>query len=128
MKRKVARTLNLLEIKPLRNVAWELGEEGRAVLIVPKFRNRLLRKWLLPLFAKPDFRIRLDAYGSLIWQHCDGKTAVSEVGEKLRERFGSSIEPLYERLGQFIAKLEREDLVVLSATLSLQETLGQKPQ
>jgi len=128
MKRKVARTLNLLEIKPLRNVAWETGEEGRAVLIVPKFRNRLLRRWLLPLMAKPDFRVRLDPYGSLIWQHCDGKTAVSEIGEKLRATFGSSIEPLYERLGQFIARLEREDLVVVSAISSPQETLEQTPQ
>jgi Coenzyme PQQ synthesis protein D (PqqD) len=104
---------NLLELKPRRNVEWVIEESGRAVLLVPKFRNPLLRSWLLPLLARPEFRVRLDAMGTAFWERCDGSTPVLKIAEEMSARSGSDVEDMIERLCYFLRKLEREDFVDL---------------
>ena len=99
---------NLLELKPMRNVGWETEPDGRTVIILPKFRSALMQKWVLPWLARPNFRVKLDTHGSFIWQHCDGRTPVGEMAEKMLTAFGPGIEPVYERIAAFIRKLERE--------------------
>jgi len=106
--------VNLLELKPRRNVAWELEEGGCAVLLVPRFRGPLLRAWLLPLLAKPDFRVKLDAMGTAFWQRCDGSSTVLKIAEEMAAQSGSDVEEMIERLGLFLAKLEREEFVVMN--------------
>jgi hypothetical protein len=103
---------NLLTLKPVRNVAWETEEDGRATLIIPKFRNAFLQKWVIPWLAKPNFRIRLDAYGSFIWQNCDGETLVGLIAEKMLAEFGPKVEPVHERIAIFIRRLEREKFLI----------------
>ena len=103
---------NLLELKPARNVGWETDPDGRAVLIVPKFRGALMQKWVSPWLARPNFRVKLDAHGSFIWHHCDGQTPVGEMAEKMLAAFGPEIEPVHERIAAFIRKLEREAFLI----------------
>lgn len=103
--------VNLLDLKPRRNLEWEVDDGGRAVLLVPKFRSRWLRAWLLPLLAKPSFRVRLDAMGTAFWQRCDGSTPVLEIAEQMSAQSGSDVDDMIERLGRFLARLEREDFV-----------------
>ena len=106
--------VNLLELKPRRNVAWELGEDKRAVLLVPRFHNRLLRACLLPLLARPDIRVKLDATGTAFWQRCDGSTPILKIAEELATQSGSDVDEMLERLGRFLAKLDREGFVVVN--------------
>ena len=103
--------VNLLELRPRRNVEWEIDDGGRAVLLVPRFRSRWLRGWLLPLLAKPSFRIRLDAMGTAFWQRCDGSTPVLEIAEQMSAQSGSDVDDMIERLGRFLARLEREEFI-----------------
>ena len=103
--------VNLLELRPRRNVEWEIDDGGRAVLLVPRFRSRWLRAWLLPLLAKPSFRIRLDAMGTAFWQRCDGSTPVLEIAEQMSAQSGSDVDDMIERLGRFLARLEREGFI-----------------
>ena len=105
--------VNLLELKPRRNVEWEIDEAGRAVLLVPRFRGRLLRAWLVPLLAKPDFRVKLDAMGTAFWQRCDGCTPVLEIAEQMSAESGSDVDDMLDRLGRFLAKLEQEDFIAM---------------
>jgi hypothetical protein len=114
MKTRTSQPINLLDLKPLRNLAWETCENGLIVLLVPKFKNRYLVKWLVPHLAKPNFRVKLDAFGSFVWSHCDGNTTIAEMGEKMRAKFGETVEPLYDRIAQFIQKLEREKFLRLN--------------
>jgi hypothetical protein len=106
--------VNLLELKPRRNVRWEIEEDGCVVLLVPRFRSPLLRAWLLPLLAGPDFRVKLDAMGTAFWEQCDGSTPVLKIAQEMSLRAGSDVEDMIGRLSRFLARLEREDLVVLS--------------
>lgn len=104
---------NLWDLKPKRNAEWEMTDEGKIVVLVPKFRNPFLVKWLLPYLAKPFFRIKLDDVGTLIWQQSDGATPVSSIAESLQRKFGASVEPVDARINHFLRQLERGDLVII---------------
>jgi len=106
---------NLLELRPRRNAEWETAEGGRVVLLVPKFRNRRVRSWLVPLLARPDFRVKLDDLGTSFWRLCDGTMPISEIAERIAVEFGAEEEALWDRIARFVVKLEREGLLVLAA-------------
>ena len=75
-------------------------------LLAPRFKSRILRRWLLPRLKRPFFRVELDDIGSALWLLCDGKRNVKEIAGIMRERFGDRIEPCYERMGLFFQQLE----------------------
>ena len=108
-----ASTQNLLELKPERNLEWEMSEDQRVALLVPRFRNKFLVRWLVPRLHRPTFRVTLDEYGSFLWQESDGQTTVRELGERLKARFGDTVEPVYDRIHAFIRELERGDVLRL---------------
>ena len=111
LKKEETQAVNLWELKPLRIAKWETTEEGKVVVLVPKFKNPFLAKWILPFLAKPFFRIKLDDIGSLIWQQCDGATPISTIAETLRAKFGEAVDPVDERINKFLNHLERGDLL-----------------
>jgi hypothetical protein len=110
---KVSPAVNLLELKPARNLEWVTLDDQRVTLLIPKFRNRLAAKWLLPLLSKPHFRLKLDTYGSFVWNQCDGKTTVESMGQGMHAKFGETAESFYERIGKFLQKLEREEFLII---------------
>jgi hypothetical protein len=109
------RVLNLWETKPQRLAEWESTAEGAVTVLVPKFRNPFLVKWILPHLAKPYFRVKLDAVGSEIWSRCDGSTPVATIAQGLQAKFGETVEPVGDRIGSFLRQLERGDLVRIDA-------------
>ncbi|UCE17755.1 MAG: PqqD family protein [Gemmatimonadota bacterium] len=106
--------LNLLDLTPHRNHRWETDGDNAVVVLVPKFRNRLLVSWLLPRLRSQHFRVKLDAFGSHVWLNCDGSKTVHAIGQSLKKRFGNSVEPVYDRLGVFIKRLQSERFIQLT--------------
>jgi len=104
--------INLLELIPVQNIAWEKNEKELIVLLKPKFKHPFLQKNILPRLKNPYFRIKLDKIGSFIWEYCDGKKTVKELGEKLKEKFGDDVEPLYDRLALFLQNLEKNHFIL----------------
>jgi len=104
---------NLLIFKPRRIVQWEEQEDGRIVLLIPKFKNRLLVKYLLPRMKSKNFKIRLDEFGSLVWRYLDGSHTVMQIGELLHNEFGEKVEPVYDRLGLFVNMLSHRKFITL---------------
>jgi hypothetical protein len=113
LKKQETIEVNLWELTPLRNAKWETTEEGKVVVLVPKFKNPFLVKWILPYLAKPFFRIKLDEIGSQIWQQCDGATSISTIAESLKAKFGDSVEPVDARINKYLNHLERGDLLLV---------------
>ena len=109
--KETTKEINLLELTPKRSVESETGEEQKVVLLIPKFRNRLTVKFIQPMLAKPFFRLKLDAYGSFVWNRIDGKTSVLKIAEEMKEHFGESVEPVYERVGKFVQMMQREKFI-----------------
>ena len=102
---------NLLELRPERKAEWETADDGLVVLLIPKFRNPFMVQWVLPMLTSKVFRVKLDAYGSFVWKQCDGSITVADVGERMKSEFGEAAEPVFERIGKFINKLEREEFM-----------------
>ena len=105
---------NLLELKPLRLQRWEPREGDLVTVLVPKFSNRWLVRWILPLLAKPDFRVRLDALGSYIWSQCDGALTVQEIAERVSDKFGKETDPDCQRIALFFHRLTSQNLIQLN--------------
>ena len=118
MNSETAKVLNLLELKPIRNTRSETNEEGLVTLFVPKFQNQWTVRWLIPLLAKPDIRLKLDKYGSYIWNACDGNTTVRDIGQKMGEHFGEEVDSLYERIGLFIRRLDESQSLLIKGKSS----------
>nr|WP_279354772.1 PqqD family protein [Eubacterium sp. 1001713B170207_170306_E7] len=57
--------------------------------------------------------IRLDAYGSYVWEQMDGKRDVMALACLMKERFGAKAEPLYERLIRFLETLKENKYIHL---------------
>ena len=69
-----------LALVPIQAVASEPGEGDRVVLVRPKILSPRWA-WLVRLMAKPVYRVRLDALGTLTWNQCDGIRTVAQVAE-----------------------------------------------
>lgn len=102
---------NYLDKIPVRKVAEFSSEEGKITLLVPKFKNAWLRKWLIPTRRSPHFRIRLDENGSAVWELIDGERNAGEICDIMRDR-GIDGEGLEERVTGFLSKLYRNRFIV----------------
>ena len=116
MEKTTKQAMNLLDLRPHRNLDWIEGEEKRVVLLVPKFRGRFTRKWLVPRLPKPDIKVKLDAFGSYVWTRCDGNTTVEEIGRQMAVHFNEPLDPLYDRIGIFVRKLVKDKFLTLDTS------------
>jgi len=108
----------ILDSKPVRLHYWEINETTNLVVIFkPKFESALAQKTILPFFKNRHFTIKLDALGSEVWKNCDGERTVKQLGVILAKKFGPEIEPIYERLIQFVVELQRGKFIRLVDSL-----------
>ena len=103
--------VNLLHVHPVREAEWHEEED-----IVVLQRRPPRGKGLSGIGTRVDHwlgtpRLRLDATGSFAWRRFDGDTAVGQVVEEVRQKFGTDAEPVEQRLGAFVRLLRRERLV-----------------
>ena len=101
---KINKDDNLMELVPERAIDNEITEDGKIVLLIPKFKG-LIGKIILPRMKSPYFRLNLDEFGSFVWNHCDGDSNVFQISESIRAEFGEAVEPKEKRLAMFIQKL-----------------------
>ena len=118
MKKKKT-TINLPDLIPVHNVEWVSNEKNLVVLLKPKFTHRLFTKYILPRMKSPNYKINLDLFGSAVWNNCNGKNTVAEIGSRLKKEFGEEIEPVYERLSLFIQTLERSKFIYYANILQM---------
>ena len=98
---------NFLLRIPLRKegLNWSKDEEGNVTLEIENkgFFNRLCQK----LLKKPKITyIHLDETGSFIWPLFSPGKDIVALGKDVSEKFGDAAEPLYERLAEYIKRLE----------------------
>ncbi|MBN2430863.1 MAG: PqqD family protein [Acidobacteria bacterium] len=105
-------TADWMDLIPRRTYDHELTDEGKVVVIIPKFQrppfNRLMRR-----MKAPNIRVKLDGIGSFVWLHCDGERNVSTIVRILRDEFGETAEPAEERVHLFFQQLQRGGMVRL---------------
>ncbi|MBX7152744.1 PqqD family protein [bacterium] len=118
-KKKFYEEPSFLQQCPERRLEWEMRDEQLVTLIIPKFKSKYTVKWLVPMLAKPNFKVKLDAYGSFVWLQCDGQTTIESIVHQMHERYNDSVESMRERVGSFVAKLSQDGFLNLSKELQL---------
>jgi hypothetical protein len=111
---KIKRTLslkqaeqNLFDLIPERKSEFEKAADGTVWIIQPKFTNKLIVKYILPYLKRRTFKVKLDEFGSAVWNQIDGQTTIEQIGQNLHTEFGDQIEPVYDRLALFFQSLYR---------------------
>ncbi len=104
---------NLLTIVPDRNVDWKETEDGKIDLIKPKYSNIHIRHLVDRLMKEPHYTVHLDEVGSFIWHQIDGQRTVEIIGREMQQNFGERIEPVFDRLAQFIHSLHSGKFILL---------------
>lgn len=103
--------MNLLELIPVRSFEFVVQDDGKVTLLIPKFRGKILSKYLQPYIKRKFYKVKLDTLGSFVWNHCDGKSSVNDIAAKMRKQFGDEAEPADDRVAKFIQHLYRGDCV-----------------
>jgi len=59
-------------------------DDGLRAILVPKFDGRILGRFLMPRLKRPNFRIRLDRFGSFVWDQMDGLATVADIAARFK--------------------------------------------
>jgi hypothetical protein len=102
---------NLLDLRPVRLMQHRLEGE-RVVVLIPRFRSRWMG-WYQRLLKNPHLKLQLDDLGTAVWLSCDGEHTVSSIGRLLQDRFGDSVEPVWDRLALFLRQMRAGRLIDL---------------
>jgi len=113
--------LNLLELRPVRNIRSTVNPDGTVVLAIPKFQGKFASRLIMPLLASPHIRLKLDARGSYFWNECDGSKTVLEIARQMSEHFDEGIEPMLERVGAFMRRLDESKFILLDGSHPAEE-------
>lgn len=107
MAKKEKNRRNYLDFVPVMNpeFSWKKDDEGAVTVTV--IRKGIFDKIAQVVFRRPkSSQIRLDEFGSFIWQQIDGERDIHEISVLVKEMFGEKAEPLLERLIQFFEILK----------------------
>ncbi|MBQ0037941.1 MAG: PqqD family protein [Clostridiales bacterium] len=103
---------NYLEYVPAINGknTWDADEDKTVTIhmVHTGFYNKIAQRF----FHRPCVsHIKLDQYGSFIWQLIDGERTVGEIANRFKAHFGEKAEPLYDRLVQYMKILRNNDFI-----------------
>ncbi len=106
-KKKNVISENYLERIPVRSsqIEWKTDDKEMVTLEIENkgWANRISQV----LFFRPKISyVHLDKLGSFVWPLIDGKMTITELGEKVDEKFGEEAHPLYERLAKYFQILD----------------------
>jgi len=106
-------SINYLDLVPRRAIGDAREDDGRLVLLRPKYMSGLFARWLQPHLKHPHFRVKLDKFGAATWEAIDGARTVKDICDALYEKFGEEVEPRYERGSRFIHSLHQGAMIEL---------------
>lgn len=98
-------------IPKINDKKWELMPDGIVEITIENtgFYNRVAQK----IFKRPRYSfIKMDEYGSCVWQQIDGQKTIYEIGQILKESHKGASNQLYERLSTFFGILERNKYII----------------
>ncbi len=98
-------------IPQINNIEWEVKKDGIVEIKVENkgFYNLVAQKF----FKKPRYSfIKLDEYGSCVWQQIDGNKTIYEIGQILEDKHQGAANQLYERLATYFGILYRHKYII----------------
>ena len=103
--------INYLELTPVRIHGFDLRENGKVAVLIPRFTSKFFGKYLLPLLKNKFIPLKLDELGSETWLQIDGKKSVQVICDALTEKLGEKIHPSEERVTLFLTELYKNKFI-----------------
>lgn len=110
-RRKILKEKNFLELKPVPLCEISVNEKSFITLLIPKFQNKFVVKFINPLLKSPNIKVNLDELGSAVWKLMDGKNTVEDISKTLQNQFSKNENSIEERLLKFLTELYIQKLI-----------------
>ena len=110
-RKKILKNSNTLDLTPIKLHRDEVREDGIVTVFVPKFKNELAKKYIVPKLKSSNFNIKLDELGSEVWKKMDGKNKVHEIIRQLSEKYGDDFKKPEERITKYLFQLYEHKLI-----------------
>lgn len=108
---KKAREIDFKDLTPVRKYEYEVIEENRINILVPKFTDIIFGRLLQPRIKDKYIKAELDEIGSSVWLLIDGKNNVDIIAENLKSKFGDKVHPVYERLISYLRAMKQNGFI-----------------
>ena len=110
-RKKILKNTNTLDLTPIKLHKDKVSEDGMVTVFVPKFKNELAKKYIVPKLKSSNFNIKLDELGSEVWKKMDGKNKVHEIIRQLSEKYGDDFKKPEERITKYLFQLYEQKLI-----------------
>jgi hypothetical protein len=110
-RKKILKSVNTLDLTPVKLYSEEVDENKLVTVIIPKFKNKIVLKLVSPKLKSDNFKIKLDKYGSAVWQNINGKNRVEQIIKNLEKIFGQEFEESVERTTKFNHQLYSQGFI-----------------
>jgi hypothetical protein len=110
---KTKNSVNFLDLVPGRKYMWDKTEDGKMFLLVPRFKNRWLKKFALNMGKSEFVRLYLDNNGARVWELIDGKRTVGSICDLIQEQPGEQLNQAEQRVCFFMGMLKKNDFITL---------------
>ena len=110
-RRKILKKANYLDLTPLRQMEYEVLENGKVDILMPRFKHPVLRRALQPRRKGEIIPIHLDEIGSAIWLCIDGIMHVHEICKSVQASLEKKLQPPEEtekRVTEFLSMLYQQ--------------------
>jgi len=102
---KILKDTNALDLIPVTKHGYKINEDGKVVLLIPKFKNQKFARWFIPARKSIHFSIRLDNIGSMVYLLIDGKRTIKQICDTIQDKHEEKIEQLENRAVAFITQM-----------------------
>lgn len=87
--------------------------EESVVLLMPRFQGTLFESWLQPLVRrdKRTIRVPLEARGSFLWRHIDGRSTAADLVAAFVDAFPEDGSDAERRVCQYLYSLEQNRFI-----------------
>ena len=110
-RKKILKKANTLDLTPIKLEHEEVIDSGLITIVITKFKNKLAVKYVMPNMKSGVINLKLDKFGSGVWENINGKNSVQKIIDKLVQEFGEEIQPAEERVSKFIFQLYEQRLI-----------------
>ena len=104
-RKKILKSANTLEMTPFKIYSDEKNDDELVTVIIPKFKNKIAVKLFSPRLKSDHFKVKLDKFGSAVWEKINGKLKVDHIIKDVKKNFGDELQQEEERITKFIFQL-----------------------
>lgn len=110
-RRKILKSVNTLDLHPIKNYSEEIDTDGLVKVLVPKIKNEFLRNLFSKIIKNIYIKVKLDKYGSEVWKRINGIKDVDAIVKEMISNFSSELQEAENRTINFIFILYQQDFI-----------------